>query len=129
MKNPYSWFPEPRSAEEIRTVTPKNRWIGFPYPKLVNALMEVDQAAAVIAMSESAADRLGILPSKRVAFLGGASANDGWSAAERVDLASSPAMARSRARRSRMRGSASRTSISSISTAAFRASSSSRSTR
>ena len=91
--NPYSWFPEPRTAEEIRTVTPKNRWIGFPYPKLVNALMEVDQAAAVIAMSESAADRLGIPPAKRVAFLGGASANDGWSAAERVDLASSPAMA------------------------------------
>ena len=91
--NPYSWFPEPRTAEEICTVTPKNRWIGFPYPKLMNALMEVDQAAAVIAMSETAADRLGIAPSKRVAFLGGASANDGWSAAERVELASSPAMA------------------------------------
>ena len=43
-------------------------------------------------MSERAADRLGIAPAKRVAFLGGASANDGWSAAERVDLASSPAI-------------------------------------
>ena len=90
-KNPFSWFPEPRTAEEIRTVSAKNRWIGFPYPKLMNALMEVDQAAAAIVMSERAADRLGIAPAKRVAFLGGASANDGWSAAERVDLASSPA--------------------------------------
>ena len=90
-RNPFSWFPEPRSAEEIRTVSAKNRWIGFPYPKLMNALMEVDQAAAAIVMSERAADRLGIAPAKRVAFLGGASANDGWSAAERVDLASSPA--------------------------------------
>ncbi len=93
VRNPYSWFPELRTAEEIRTVGPENRWIGFPYPKLMNALMGVDQAAAVIAMSESAADRLGIAPPSRVAFLGGASANDGWSAVERVDLASSPAMA------------------------------------
>ncbi len=90
--NPYSWFPEPRTAEEIRTVSAKNRWIGFPYPKLMNALMEVDQAAAAIVLSERAADRLGIAPEKRVAFLGGASANDGWSAAERVSLSSSPAM-------------------------------------
>ena len=90
--NPYSWFPEPRSAEEIRTVSAKNRWIGFPYPKLMNAIMEVDQAAAAIVMSERAADRLGIAADKRVTFLGGASANDGWSAAERVDLASSSAM-------------------------------------
>jgi acetyl-CoA C-acetyltransferase len=92
-RNPFSWFPEPRTAEEIRTVSAKNRWIGFPYPKLMNALMEVDQAAAAIVMSERAADRLGIAPQKRIAFLGGASANDGWSAAERVDLASSPAIA------------------------------------
>jgi acetyl-CoA C-acetyltransferase len=88
-----SWFPEPRSADEIRTVTERNRWIGFPYPKLMNALLEVDQGAAAIVMSEAAADRLGIAPEKRVHFLGGASANDGWSAAERVDLASSPAYA------------------------------------
>jgi acetyl-CoA C-acetyltransferase len=92
VKNPLSWFPEPRSAEETRTVNAKNRWIGFPYPKLWNAIMEVDQSAAAIVMSERAADRLGIAPSKRVTFLGGASATDGWSAAERVDLASSPAM-------------------------------------
>jgi len=90
--NPYSWFPDPRTAEEMRTIGPKNRWIGFPYPKLMNAIMEVDQGAAAIVMSERAADRLGIAPAKRVTFLGGASANDGWSAAERVDLASSPAM-------------------------------------
>jgi acetyl-CoA C-acetyltransferase len=92
-RNPFSWFPDPRTAEEIRTIGPKNRWIGFPYPKLMNAIMEVDQGAAAIVMSERAADRLGIAKEKRVTFLGGASANDGWSAAERIDLASSPAMA------------------------------------
>ncbi|MEX2207346.1 MAG: hypothetical protein WEF50_14045 [Myxococcota bacterium] len=92
-KNPLSWFPEPRSASLIRSVDARNRWIGFPYPKFMNAIMEVDQGAAAIVMSESAADRLGIAREKRVHFLGGASAQDGWSAAERVDLASSPAMA------------------------------------
>ncbi len=91
--NPFSWFPEPRSAAQIHTVDARNRWIGFPYPKFMNAIMEVDQGAAAIVMSESAADRLGIAREKRVHFLGGASAQDGWSAAERVDLASSPAMA------------------------------------
>ena len=92
-KNPFSWFPEPRTAEQIYSVDARNRWIGFPYPKLMNAIMEVDQGAAAIVMSESAADRLGIAREKRVHYLGGASAQDGWSAAERVDLASSPAMA------------------------------------
>jgi len=92
-RNPFSWFPEPRTAVETRTVDARNRWIGFPYPKLMNAIMEVDQGAAAIVMSESAADRLGIAREKRVRFLGGASAQDGWSAAERVDLASSPAIA------------------------------------
>ncbi len=92
-RNPFSWFPEPRTAEEIARVDERNRWIGFPYPKLMNAIMEVDQGAAAIVMSESAADRLGIPPEGRVHFLGGASAQDGWSAAERVDLASSPAYA------------------------------------
>jgi acetyl-CoA C-acetyltransferase len=91
--NPLSWFPEPRTAEQIYTVDARNRWIGFPYPKFMNAIMEVDQGAAAIVMSESAADRFGIAREKRVHFLGGASAQDGWSAAERVDLASSPAMA------------------------------------
>jgi acetyl-CoA C-acetyltransferase len=92
-QNPFSWFPEPRSAEQIRSVDARNRWIGFPYPKLMNAIMEVDQGAAAIVMSESTADRLGIAREKRVHYLGGASAQDGWSAAERLDLASSPAMA------------------------------------
>ena len=92
-RNPFSWFPEPRSAQETRSVDARNRWIGFPYPKLMNAIMEVDQGAAAIVMSESTADRLGIARESRVTFLGGASAQDGWSAAERADLASSPAYA------------------------------------
>lgn len=89
--NPFSWFPEPRTAEQIRTVDEKNRWVCFPYPKLMNALMEVDQAAAVVVMSEAEADRLGIPAWKRVAYLGGAKAVDAWTPTERLDFVSSPA--------------------------------------
>jgi acetyl-CoA C-acetyltransferase len=92
-RNPYSWFPEPRSAAEIARVHAKNRWVGFPYPKNMNAIMEVDQAAALVVMSEAAADRLGSEPAKRVHFLGGGRSVDGWSVSERAYLARSPAYA------------------------------------
>jgi len=90
-KNPYSWFPEPRTAEEIRAPGARNRWVCFPYPKLMNAIMEVDQAAACIMMSEAEAERLEIPESQRVAYLGGAKAADAWTPTERVDFVSSAA--------------------------------------
>jgi acetyl-CoA C-acetyltransferase len=92
-KSPYSWFPAPRSAADIATVTEKNRWVGFPYPKNMNAIMEVDQAAALVVMAASEADRLGIPPAQRVTFLGGGRSVDGWSVSERAFLAKSPAYA------------------------------------
>lgn len=91
--NPFSWFPEPRTAEEIRTVGEGNRWVCFPYPKLMNAIMDVDQAAACVVMSDTEADRLGIPPQRRVGFLGGAKAVDAWTPTERIDFVSSPAYA------------------------------------
>jgi acetyl-CoA C-acetyltransferase len=96
--NPYAWFPEARSAEEIRSVTDRNRWIFFPYTKFMNAIMEVDQAAACIALSEDEAERRGIRPERRVTLLGGALGVDAWTATERVDFVSSPAYRRAAAR-------------------------------
>jgi acetyl-CoA C-acetyltransferase len=92
-RNPYSWFPEPRSADDIAGVDEKNRWVGFPYPKNMNAIMEVDQAAALVVMATSEADRLGIPPAQRVTFLGGGRSLDGWSVSERAFLDRSPAYA------------------------------------
>jgi acetyl-CoA C-acetyltransferase len=89
--NPVSWFDEERSASDIETVDDRNRMVGFPYPKRMNAIMEVDQAAAAIVMSVAAADRLGIAPSRRVTVLGGGRSVDGWSVSERARLTSSPA--------------------------------------
>lgn len=92
-RNPYSWFPGSRTADEIARVSEKNRWVGFPYPKHMNAIMEVDQAAALVVMAACEADRLGIPPSHRVTFLGGGRSVDGWSVSERAFLAKSPAYA------------------------------------
>lgn len=89
--NPYAWFPVAYRPDEIITVTPENRAICFPYPKRMNAIMEVDQAAALVVMSSDEADRRGIPEHRRVGFLGGASATDAWTPTERASLTSSPA--------------------------------------
>jgi len=91
--NPYAWFPQARTADEIVTVTPENRIICFPYPKLMNAIMEVDQGAAVIMTSVAAAQELGIPRDRWVYLWGCADAVDIWYFSERSNLHSSPGMA------------------------------------
>ena len=91
-EHPHAWFRERRSPEEITTVTPDNRLIAFPYPKLMNAIIEVDQAAALIMTSVERARALGIPPSRWVYLHGTADAHDHWLVSERVDYASSPAI-------------------------------------
>lgn len=91
-KNPYAWFPTAYSAEQLSDPTADNRWVCFPYPKRMNAIMEVDLSAAIVVMSSEEADRRQIPEANRVAFLGGASAVDAWTPTERVDFTSSPAI-------------------------------------
>lgn len=93
-KNPHAWFPVARSAAEIATVSPQNRMIGFPYTKYMNAVIQVDMAAAVLMMSAGTARRLGIHRSRRVFLNGCAQAADHWHVSERRDYTSSPAMRR-----------------------------------
>ncbi|MGH7806431.1 MAG: acetyl-CoA acetyltransferase, partial [Candidatus Binatia bacterium] len=76
--NPYAWFRSPRTAEEISMVTPSNRMIGFPYPKLMNAIMDVDQAASLVMTSVATARALGIPEDSWVYLLGAADAHDHW---------------------------------------------------
>ncbi len=90
--NPHAWLREPFSAEEIRTVSPFNRMIGFPYPKLMNSNNRVDQGAALILCSVAAARRAGI-PEDRQVFLHAATdAHDHPMVSNRADLHSSPAI-------------------------------------
>jgi acetyl-CoA C-acetyltransferase len=91
--NPVSWFPTPRDAEQIMTVTPDNRMVYFPYPKYVNAVMNVDMAAAII-VTDAATARSWGLGADEVAYLSGwADAHDLWYLSERPVLHRSPALA------------------------------------
>jgi acetyl-CoA C-acetyltransferase len=91
-ENPYSWFPTYRSPEEISTPTEKNRFVGFPYTKYLNAVIEVDMAAAVVMTSVGKARELGIPQSKWVFLHGCGDASDIWHFSERVNYHSSPAI-------------------------------------
>ncbi|MEO8457320.1 MAG: acetyl-CoA acetyltransferase [Chloroflexota bacterium] len=91
-KNTYAWFPQARTPDEIKTVSAANRWICFPYPKLMNAIMEVDQAAAVIITGSETAKALGIPEDKWVYVHGCGEANDKWFVSDRVDYSHSPAI-------------------------------------
>ena len=91
--NPLSWFPARRSAEEIATPTPENRMISFPYPKYVNAVMDVDMGAAVLVTDAATAREWGLGPDE-VAYLSGwADAKDIWYLSERPQVHRAPALA------------------------------------
>jgi acetyl-CoA C-acetyltransferase len=91
-ENPYSWFPTFRSPQEISTPSEKNRFVGFPYTKYLNAVIEVDQAAAVVMTSVGKARERGIPESRWVYLHGCGDANDIWNVSERVNYHSSPAI-------------------------------------
>lgn len=90
--NPESWFPAARTAEEIATPSDKNRYVGFPYTKYMNAVIEVDQAAAVIMTSVEKAMEMGVPEDKWVFLHGCADVAEIWNVSERPDLAVSPAI-------------------------------------
>ncbi|MDP2674961.1 MAG: acetyl-CoA acetyltransferase [Dehalococcoidia bacterium] len=91
-QNPYAWFPKPLTADEITTVSPANRMVCFPYPKRMNAIMEVNQAAGVILTGSQTASELGIPEDRWVYLWGCGEANDKWFVSDRVNLHSSPAI-------------------------------------
>ena len=90
--NPDAWFPVERTAEELVAVTDRNRMIGYPYPKLLNAIMEVDQSAGVLIASVRKARELGVPEDKWVYLHGCADAADLWHPLDRQNYYSSPAM-------------------------------------
>jgi len=91
-RNPEAWFPVERTPEELVAVSDKNRMVGFPYPKLLNAIMEVDQSAGVLIASEKKARELGVPQDKWVYLHGCADAADLWFPLDRQNFHSSPAM-------------------------------------
>ncbi|MHB8680637.1 MAG: acetyl-CoA acetyltransferase [Acidimicrobiales bacterium] len=90
--NPYSWFPARRSATEIMTVTADNRTIFYPYPKYVNAVMDVDMGASVIVTDSATAREWGMAPDEIAYLSGWADAHDIWYLSERPEIHRSPAL-------------------------------------
>ena len=90
--NPYAWIRRAASAEEIAAPGGGNRYIGYPYTKMMNANIDVDQSAALIMTTEKTAMELGIDPSRWVYPLAGVELNEIWFVSRRPHLDSSPAI-------------------------------------
>jgi acetyl-CoA C-acetyltransferase len=90
--NPLATRREAYSAERLATVDDSNRWIGFPYPRLMTANAFVDQAAALVMTSVGAARALGIPEGKWVYLHGCADGHDHWYVSDRTTLHESPAI-------------------------------------
>ncbi|HYG42549.1 MAG TPA: acetyl-CoA acetyltransferase [Bordetella sp.] len=90
--NPLATRRDGYSAQRLATVDAENRWIGFPYPRLMNSNAFIDQAAAVVITSVGQARALGIPREKWVYLHGCADAHDHWYVSQRINLHSSPAI-------------------------------------
>jgi acetyl-CoA C-acetyltransferase len=93
-QNPLATRRQNYSAERLATVDADNRWVGFPYPRLMNSNAFIDQAAAFVMTSVGTARALGIAESKWVYLHGCADAHDHWYVTERQNLVSSQAIRR-----------------------------------
>ncbi len=90
--NPHAWIREPLTAEQIRTPTPDNRWIWWPYTKVMNANNAVEQSAALIVCSAASATALGVPRDRWVFPLAATQAHDTYIVSHRRDLHSAPAL-------------------------------------
>jgi acetyl-CoA C-acetyltransferase len=75
-QTPGAWLTRPYEAQEIRTVSPQNRLVAWPYPKLMTANPVVNQGAAIIVTSAGHARRAGIPQERMIQVLGGAAAQE-----------------------------------------------------
>ena len=88
--NPLSAAPEEHSAEELVTVTERNRMIAEPYRRFLVARDQVNQGAAVLLMSVESARRIGVDEGKWVFSHGQADLRDRC-LLERKNLGEGPA--------------------------------------
>ncbi len=90
--NPHAWTRQALTPEEVRTPSPDNRVVTFPYLKRMCANIDVDQAAALLLCSYETARAAGV-PDDRLVFpRGGADAHDHFFVSERDRLDASPAL-------------------------------------
>ena len=90
--NPHAWIQRSYTADEIRTPSPDNRMIGYPYTKLMNSNYAVEQGAGVILCSAERAEALGVPRDRWVFPFSGTDAHDHYFVSERDQIGRSPAM-------------------------------------
>ncbi|MFO6446228.1 acetyl-CoA acetyltransferase [Erythrobacter sp. NE805] len=88
--NPHSAAPVARTAEDLATVTDRNRIVAEPYPRMTVARDQVNQAAAVIVASAGLARELGV-PEDKWVHIHAVTAATELKLSERPDLAGNPA--------------------------------------
>ncbi len=81
-----SWFPRSRSADELSAVSPVNRMVCEPYPKLLNSIIAVDMAAAFVLVAAEVAEELGVPRDRWVYPWSAATCNDVYYPVQRPDL-------------------------------------------
>lgn len=86
--NPHAMAPEAHSAEELATVTPRNRLTSDPFPRWMVARDQANQGAAVLMTSIGRARALGVPEDKWIYLHGGADARERH-VIERQDLSRS----------------------------------------
>lgn len=95
-KNPHAAAPTERPADELVTVTGRNRLIADPYPRFVVARDQVNQGAALILTSAGKAREAGI-PEDKWVYLHGYCDVRERDLMDRPDLSAGPASVRSAA--------------------------------
>ena len=88
--NPHSAAPVERTAEELATISDRNRIVAEPYPRMTVARDQVNQAAAIILASAGLARELGV-PEAKWVHIHAVTAATELKLSERPDLAACPA--------------------------------------
>ncbi len=89
-KNPFAWFQQVRSADEIAEASPTNRITAEPYTKCMNSFANVDQGSALLVTTLAIAKEAGL--TDRCVFPWSGATNAELAPAARRDLAGSPAI-------------------------------------
>ena len=90
--NPHAWIQQSYTAQAIRTPTPDNRMIGFPYTKLMNSNNDVDMAAALVMCSVERAEALGIARDKWIFLHAGTDCHEHNFVSHRYSFTDTPAI-------------------------------------
>lgn len=90
--NPHAWTRTAMTPEEVRSPANGNRYISWPYTKVMNANNAVEQGAGVIVTSVERATALGVPRDRWVFPLAATEAHDHYAVSHRADMASSPAI-------------------------------------